>query len=221
MAVLDRQRKTWLLLAVLALMVNLPLLHSWYLGWRVEQSGTDVTATVVQEETSCVAEGDRLLLPLRVPPAAGWGEQNGLCPRVDRETYDAAIADGQVTVRVLEDRPGAYAIDGEVGSPVLLIGTLVIDVFLVLMVFLSRRYGKPRTSVVRISALGDVEPGPPDAAYEEEGDGVVLVRGQVVGLEPDEVVLDTGLREVVVILDGFANSVGWQQPAQVRGRLVE
>jgi hypothetical protein len=221
MAVLDRQRKTWLLLAVLALMVNLPLLHSWYLGWRVEQVGTDVTATVVQEETSCVAEGDRFLLPLRVPPAAGWGQQNGLCPRVDRETYDAAIADGQVTVRVIEDRPGAYAIDGEVGSPVLLLGTLAIDALLVLMVFLSRRYGKPRTSFARISALGDVEPAPPGAAFEEEGDGVVLVRGQVVGLDPDEVVLDAGSHEVVVILDGHANPVGWQQPAQVRGRLVE
>jgi hypothetical protein len=76
--------------------------------------------------------------------------------------------------------------------------------------------------VVRIEALGDVERCPPGAAYEEEGDdGVVLVRGEVVGLEPDELVLDLGDREVVVILDGHANPVGRQEAAQVRGRLVE
>jgi hypothetical protein len=220
MAVVTRQRKTWLLLVVLALMINLPLLHSWYLGWRVDQAGTDVTATVVESD-SCAPEGDRLLLPLRVPAEADWGNRNGLCPQVERATYDAAVADGEVTVRVLEGRPGAYSIDGEVDSYVLLVGTLVIDLFLVAMAFLARGRGRPRTTVVRIAALGDVEHGPPGSVYEEEDDGVVLVRGEVIGLEPDELVLDAGDREVVVILDGHANPVGWQQPAQVRGRVVE
>ena len=36
----------------------------------------------------------------------------------------------------------------------------------------------------------------------------------------DSVVLDLGDRRVVVELDGFANPVGYQQPAQVVGRMI-
>lgn len=219
MAVLDRRRKTWLLVALLALMVNLPLLNSWYLAWRVDAAGTDVTATVVESDT-CAPDGDRLLLPLRVPEEAGWGQRDGLCPRVDRAAYDAAVAAGETTVRVLEDRPGAYAIEGEVDSHLLLVGTLVIDVLLVGTVLLARRYAKPRHVVVRIAALGDVEPGEDGAAYEEDDDGIVQVQGRVIAVEPDEVVVDAGAHEVVVILDGHANPVAPQQPARVRGRVV-
>ena len=48
-----------------------------------------------------------------------------------------------------------------------------------------------------------------------------LVRGEVVAIEEGEVVLAAGEQEVVVVLDGHANPVGYQQPAQVRGRVME
>jgi hypothetical protein len=40
-------------------------------------------------------------------------------------------------------------------------------------------------------------------------------------MDDREVVLDTGEREVVVVLDGHQNPVGYQQPAQVRGRVLD
>jgi hypothetical protein len=73
---------------------------------------------------------------------------------------------------------------------------------------------------IRIAAIGDVERCPPGSALEQiEGD-LYLVRGEVTGLDGDEIVLDAGERDVLVVLDGHHNPVGYQQPAQVRGRIV-
>jgi hypothetical protein len=52
-----------------------------------------------------------------------------------------------------------------------------------------------------------------------EGD-LYLVRGEVTGIDGDEIVVDAGERDVLVILDGHQNPVGYQQPAEVRGRIV-
>ena len=56
---------------------------------------------------------------------------------------------------------------------------------------------------------------------EQVEGSLYLVRGDVVEMDEREVVLDAGLREVVVVLDGHANPVGYQQPAQVRGRALD
>ena len=48
-----------------------------------------------------------------------------------------------------------------------------------------------------------------------------LVRGEVVGIADGEIVLDLGDRDVVVVLDGHRNPVGYQQPAQVRARVLD
>jgi hypothetical protein len=52
-----------------------------------------------------------------------------------------------------------------------------------------------------------------------EGD-LYLIRGEVTGIDGDEIVLDAGERDVLVVLDGHHNPVGYQQPGQVRGRIV-
>ena len=50
---------------------------------------------------------------------------------------------------------------------------------------------------------------------------MALVRGEVQDLADGEVLLDLGNRTVRVLLDGHANPVGYQQPAQVRARLLD
>jgi len=96
----------------------------------------------------------------------------------------------------------------------------VADGILLLILLVVRRGRRSPVRPVRISALGDVERCPPGTVWEELEEGIWLARGEVVGVDDDEIVLDVGDRDVVVILDGHHNEVGWQQPAQVRGRLV-
>ena len=62
---------------------------------------------------------------------------------------------------------------------------------------------------------------PPGEVLEQIEGTLYLVRGEVVRIEDGEIVLDAGEQDVVVILDGHRNPVGYQQPAQVRGRVLE
>lgn len=213
----SRRRRTWLLLAVLAAMVNLPLVGVWWEDRQLDRDGIEVSAVVVP------TDDPPNVLRLRVPADVGWPDDTRLLSvDVDDATYDRAVADGELPVTVLEDKPGAYRLEGEeISHTALVVGTVLIDLVLVGMALLARRYGGSAPEPLRIAALGDVERCPPGVVFEELGDGVVLARGEVVGLEDGEVVLDVGDREVVVVLDGHANPVGWQQPAQVRGRIVE
>ena len=124
--------------------------------------------------------------------------------------------------RVLPGHPSAYRVAGQVHGKVGLIVTVLADLALVGFVLLGRRYGSRRRkpAVVRIAAIEDVTRGPLETAVEQiEGD-LYLVRGEVLQHDDHEVWIDAGDDVVVVILDGHANPVGHQQPAQVRGRLV-
>ena len=216
-----RRHKQWLLLVVLVLFINLPIVHSTWLRHRVETSGTEVTSEVVGGE---VLGGDddpqywvHFRLPEDVDPAqATWPVQ------VDSETYDAATASSSLEVRVLPDNPSAYSVEGEVRSSAGLAATAIADLILLVVLLLFWRFrGRRRPAPLRIAAIGDVERCPPGGVLEQVEGLLYIARGEVVGIEPDEIVLDTGERDVVVVLDGHQNPVGYQQPAQVRGRLVD
>ncbi|MBZ5738245.1 hypothetical protein [Nocardioides mangrovi] len=95
--------------------------------------------------------------------------------------------------------------------------TLAIDLLLVLAVLLVVRYGASLRPVEMI-ALSDVGRCAPGGRFERLDEDRWEVRGEVVEIAPDRVVLDTGGRRVVVHLDGHANPVGHQQPARVEAR---
>ena len=140
--------------------------------------------------------------------------------QVDRETFDGAGAEGSVEVRVLEDQPAAHIVEGQIRNPLGLIITLIADAILLAILLLVWRGRRTRPVPIRIAAIGDVERCPPGAVLEQiEGD-LYLVRGEVTGIDGDEIVLDAGERDVLVILDGHRNPVGYQQAAEVRGRIV-
>ncbi|MGZ4449528.1 MAG: hypothetical protein ACXVWZ_09710 [Nocardioides sp.] len=110
-------------------------------------------------------------------------------------------------------------VDGAVAGSGVVVVTLVADAALVGMVLLARRYAAGLAPRQRLTALADVERSRAPAGLTDLGDGVWLAVGEVAGIEPHEVVLDLGDRSVVVVLDGYANPVGHQQPAQVRVRV--
>ena len=218
---MSRRTNRILLVVVLIAFINLPVLHSTWTRWQVQRNGTDTTAEVVPERTRVLdADDPAYWVTFRFdesidPDRHEWAAQ------VDRETFEEASAQGSVDVRVLQSRPAAHIVEGQIRNPLGYIITLVADAIILAILLLAWRGRKRARPVpIRIAAIGDVERCPPGSALEQiEGD-LYLVRGEVTGLDGDEIVLDAGERDVLVVLDGHHNPGGYQQPAQVRGRIV-
>ena len=208
-----------LLVGLLVLLVNLPLLHSTWVDRRVQGSGIDVTATVVDDR---VVAGQEYWVSFTFPEDVD-PDQKAWDAQVDEEAYDDAVASGQIRVRVLDGDPSAYRAEGAVQSRVPLVVTLVADLILLVVLLLLFRYGgRGRVRApLQALALGDVERCAPGSLLERIGGEDYLVRGEVQDLADGEVLLDLGNRTVRVLLDGHANPVGYQQPAQVRARLLD
>jgi hypothetical protein len=68
--------------------------------------------------------------------------------------------------------------------------------------------------------MEDVQRCPPGTAFDRVGGETFLVRGEVLEVAGDSLVIDLGNRSIRVLLDGHVNPVGHQQPAQVLARLV-
>jgi len=211
-----KRRTRYLLVLVLAaVLINLPLLHSTWTDQRVERNGIDVHATVLEHRTV----GGQHLLSFRFPESVD-PDQRSWQADVDETTYDHAVGTGEVGVRVLEDDPSAYRVDGQVTSRSLLVMTLLADVLLVVSALLLWRLGGRRRPQLRAIAVEDVERCAPGSALDRIEGETYLIRGEVTAVEPGQVVLQLTDRSVLVYLDGHQNAVGYQQPAQVRARLV-
>jgi hypothetical protein len=211
------RRHAAFLIVLLAAVVNLPLLHSWYEDQKVRTSGTDVTATVVDDR---VLNGDEYWVSFTFPEDVD-PEQRTWTAEVDEEAYDDAVASQTIPVRVVEDDPAAYRAEGTVTSSVPLVITLVADVILLLIALLLWRSGGRLRPRLRAVALEDVARCAPETLLDRIGGEDYLIRGEVLEIGEGSVTLDLGNRAVVVLLDGHENPVGHQQPAQVRARLID
>jgi hypothetical protein len=202
-------------LLVAVVLINLPLLHATWTDLRVDRSGIDVAATVVDHRT---ADGQHLVtfrFPEEVDP-----DQRTWSADVDATTYDQVVDSGEIEVRVIPDDPASYRADGQVESNTLLVVTLIADLLLVLAALLLWRYGGRRRPQLQAVALGDVERCPPGVALDRLEGETYLIRGEVAEVADDRVVIELGGRSVLILLDGHRNPVGHQQAAQVRARLV-
>ena len=217
---MTRRANRILLVAVLVAFINLPVLHSTWTRWQVERNGTDTIAKVADTRVLGDEADPSYWVVFRFseeidPDQLPWSAQ------VERDVFQSADAEGSVDVRVLEDRPAAHIVEGQIRNPLGWIITIVADVVILAILLLAwRSRGRARPVPIRIAAIGDVERCPPGAVLEQiEGD-LYLVRGEVTGIDGDEIVVDAGERDVLVILDGHQNPVGYQQPAEVRGRII-
>lgn len=213
---MTRARRRWaLLLLLMVLVVNLPLVHSTWTGSRIEGSGVDVTGTVTDHRESSAGHLLSFTFPEEIDP-----EQRTWQAEVDEATYDDAVDSGRIGVRVLEDDPAAFRADGSVESKAPLVATLLADLVLVLLALLVWRFAGRMRAQLKAVALEDVERSEPGILLERLRGEDYLVRGKVLEIEPDRILLDLGNRTIVVLLDGWENPVGHQQPAQVRARMV-
>lgn len=217
---MSRRTNRILLVVVLVAFINLPVLHSTWTRWQVERDGTEVAARVLDSRVLGDEDEPSHWLSFRFPQDID-PDQVSWTAQVDRETFEEASAERSVQVRVLEERPSAYIVEGQVRNRLGLLITVVADVILFLILLMVwRNRGRTRAVPIRIAAIGDVERCPPGGMVEQiEGD-LYRVRGEVTGIDGDEIVLDAGERDVLVVLDGHHNPVGYQQPGEVRGRLV-
>lgn len=211
-------RSSWVLIAVVIALVNLPLVHSTWTRSSVERSGVEVLADVTEARNLGSAETPSWWLSYRLPMAID-PEQAIWSAEVDAAAYEKAEEVGTVPVRVIEGKPATAIVEGEVRSSAGLIGTLAADAVLLVMLLLLWHFrGRGRREVETVEALDDVTASRPGASWEDLGDGTVRVTGEVLERDEHEVVLDLGDKLVRVVLDGHANHVGYQQPAQVRVR---
>lgn len=206
---------------VLVAVINLPLVGSTIQGWQIDSSGRNVVASLTDDEILGSNDDPTYWLKFRFDKSIDPGQQDWIA-QVDRAHYEQAQSTRQVRARVLPQQPSAYRVAGQVHGKVGLVVTLLADLALLGFVLLGRRYGKVRRKpdVLRVAAIEDLTRGPMEPGVEQiEGD-LYLVRGDVLKQDEHEVWIDAGQDVVIVILDGHANPVGYQQAAQVRGRLV-
>ena len=211
--------RKWLsvvLIAFIAFVINFPLLHSTYLRWQVERSGVDVVAEVT--ETREV--GGELLVVFTVPGDGRREPFENAVAKVDAATYDEARRTQELDVRVLRDDGGAFIVEGQVTSRLGLVVTVVADVFLVAMVLLMLRFRAVMRVELVLRATEDLERCPPGSRLDRISGMRYIVSGEVAELGDDDVVLDLGDRRVRVLLDGYANPAGYQQPVRAVGYMV-
>lgn len=217
-----RRRPRWWAVALLVAVVNLPLVHSLWTSTRLDAEGERVTVTVVESAELPPRDDPHWWVAFRYPEAVD-PDQRSWPVELERGTWEAVVARGSMDVVVLPGQPAAYEVAGEVPRRLGLLVTLGANAIIVVVVLLAwrfRRGGPGAPAEERVRALGDVERCRPGAAWSVDDDGLVEVRGEVVEVRDDGLVLDLGDRLVTVELDGHRNPVGHQQPARVRGRLV-
>jgi hypothetical protein len=117
-----------LVLLIAVLLVNLPAVHQSWTDHRIDTTGRDVEAVVLEARTI----NGRHLVDYRLPRAfdpAG----NRFSASVDDATYELAQASDRLAVRVIPGRPGANRPDGEVSNSLLVVAALSADGILLLI----------------------------------------------------------------------------------------
>jgi hypothetical protein len=205
-----------LFVVVILAVLTYPLVNSLLTSARVERSGVDVTATVLETTRN----GDSYLVAFRLPEEIDPGQRN-YSAEVDRASYDKAAASKQIRVRVLKDRPTAHEVEGEIHSRASWVFTGVADAIVLIVGLWWVKVGRRRPTV-RMLAEDDPEPAELDEAgtlTRIEGGRYELV-GHVESSSGSEVVVDVGDRKVVVFLGGRSNPVEVGAVLRARGPLV-
>lgn len=211
-----RRGLTGLLVLFVAFIVNFPLAHSVLLDRQLDESGIEVVADV----TLAREVGDGYLVQFDVPGDGRRERFEGAVVEVDRDTYEDARSSQHIVVTVLPDNGGVFRAEGQQPNRLVLVVTLLADVFLLAMVLLVWRFRNTRRVELVLRATEDLERCPPGSRLDRIEGQRCLVSGDVLEIGHDEIVLDLGDRYVRVQLDGHSNPAGYQQAVQAIGYLV-
>ena len=204
--------RTLLLLALLAVVINLPVAHGAWTDGKLDRDGIDVTATVVDHGTLPPKDDPKYYVEFRYPEDVD--PDGGTWPvGVSRTTYDDAVASETLEVRVLPDSPSRFRVEGQDTSNLVLGLTGFADLVLLGFAALSWRFAGTirRRPELRMVATDDIQRCRSGAGLERLGD-LWVAQGEVVERSADTVVLDLGNRRVVVELAGFTNPSAISSP---------
>ena len=219
---LSSRRSVWFLtLGIIALIVNLPLVHGMWTNYRLDQIGVTTTAEVTDLNALPPDSQDQaFFIDYKLPEEAD-PERRSFFSEVDEETFRAAEASKQVEVVYLSDHPSANRVEGQVTNRLGLYLALFADFSLILGLLLALKFSRRPEEGLVLLATADVRRCKPGGLVEPEGRDEYVVRGDVIEITEGEIVLHAGGgQEVRVVLGGYANPVGYQQPAEVHGRLL-
>lgn len=205
--------------AIIAFLVNLPLAHVWWNDFRLDHGAQVATADVTGAHAlGADGEEQRYFVVYELPEDADPQQQefNG---QVGKAAYDEALASKRIRVEYLPDdpesnRPVARVSQSNLALYITLFADLTLLVMVALMLWVRRNAG------LDVLATEDVRRAGVDPRVEELGGGMLLVRGDVLEINEDDIVIQAGVRRVRVVLGEFTNPVGHQQPAEVRGRTI-
>jgi hypothetical protein len=211
-----RTRRLIVVLAVLVVL-TFPLVSTLVTRARVERSGIDVIATVIETPRN----GDDYLVGFRFPEEVDPDQRN-FSAQVERASYERAVETEQIAVRVLEGRPEAHLVEGEIHSRAPFYFVVVTDALVLLLGLWWVRTGRRRPSV-RMRGDGPLQPATADEPHglgrRADADDYEAV-GTLLSTDETEAVLDVGDRRVVVVLDGHPHAVALGSPARARGPLI-
>ena len=196
--------------------LTFPLITSLVTRAQIERSVLDV------DRHRRPDHAERGRLPRRVPAAGGdRPRQDTYSAEVDQATYEKAAASKEIGVRVLEDRPEAHRVEGEIRSKAPYVMVAVADTLVLVVGLWWVRHGRRRPTV-RIRANSPLEPADPDehGSLARQPDDAYEAVGTVLSADDAEVVLDIGERQVVITLVGYENPVPVGSPARARGPII-
>jgi len=219
---LSSRRGVWFLtLGLIAFIINLPVVHGVWTDYRLDTVGVTTTAKVTAFNAIPPNQRDQsYFLDYQLPEDADPDQQTYFS-EVDEETYHAAQSSKQVDVVYLNDNPSANRVEGQVAHRLGLYIALFADFALLLALLLALKYARRPEQDLVLLATADVVRCKPGGLIETEGRDEYVVRGDVIDIGEGEIVLHAGAgREVRVVLGEYRNPVGYQQPAEVHGRVL-
>lgn len=200
-------------------LITLPVAWSAWNGWRLDKVGVRTDAVVADTHGVPQEDPERFFVRYTLPQDA---EERGgsYIAQVDRSAWEAARASQKIPATYLQGKPGVNRVDGQVTNRLGLWMTIVADLALAAMLVLAMKFRPVREKQLVLLAGADVVRTRLEAGVVDDGTEYV-VRGEVVKIGDGEIVLYVGPdREVRVVLGEYRNPVGYQQPAEVRGRRI-
>lgn len=212
----------FLCIGLLALLVNAALLFSLWTDWRLDRAGVRTTAEVLETTTipENSADPDKFYVKYQLPREADE-EQQDFSAEVDSSTWHEADVTGEIEATYLQGRPGANRVEGQVTGSLMLWLVGLCDLVLVFFGVMAWKFAPRPEKPLVLLATADVKRSRPGFSVHPAGDEFVVV-GDVLRIEEGRVVIHVGNEaEVTIVLGEYQNPVGYQQPAEARGRVLE
>lgn len=221
MCPVSARRGVWVLsFLVVTLLINVPIAHTAWTRNRIENSGIETAAHVVEAKGVPASSPGAWFVVYEFPEDIDPDKQE-YTVEVDEETYHYAVTSEQVDVRYLPDDPGAHIVEGEVGNSFGLWLVAFADIALLLMLLLYVFYGRRQDAPLQLLATADVRRCKPSWSLQQLTKDEYVATGEIVVIEDDHIVLETqGGKRIRLVLGDHANEVGYQQPAEIRGRVL-